>query len=150
MLAPGYPNSGPGPPIAAQHIPGQIPIAECVGKDIENTSPASCYPQDSYYQPKNNYPNAPPRPPDVYFPQEPPFMQNTRLFGPIPQTTGEYQRNFFKPDPEAFFGHGCPPNPFVRPTYPHFPFTVQAMTSTAPRMQNPIQCEWVEVSVQMG
>ncbi|VDK61592.1 unnamed protein product [Anisakis simplex] len=71
-------------------------------------------------------------------------MQNTRLFGPIPQTTGEYQRNFFKPDPEAFFGHGCPPNPFVRPTYPHFPFTVQAMTSTAPRMQNPIQCEWVE------
>uniref|UniRef100_A0A914S674 C2H2-type domain-containing protein n=1 Tax=Parascaris equorum TaxID=6256 RepID=A0A914S674_PAREQ len=138
----------------------QIPIAECIGKDIENTSPTIGYTPDSYYhtgmptnsfygqqlfiKPETGYHSAPTRPSDVYFPQDPSFMQNSRLFGPIPTTAGDYPRSFLKPDPDAFFNHGCPTNPFVRPAYPHFPFAVQAMTSAGPRMQSPIQCEWLE------
>ncbi|VDM41557.1 unnamed protein product [Toxocara canis] len=163
MLAPGYPNSGPGPPIAAQHIPGQLPLAECVGKDIENTSPTVGYTPDNYYQtsmpsnsfygqqlfikPESGYHSAPGRPTDVYFPQDSSFMPNSRFFGSMPSTAGEYPRNFLKPDPDAFFGPACATNPFVRPAYPHFPFAVQAMTSAGPHIQSPIQCEWLEEDI---
>lgn len=96
---------------------------------------------------ETGYHSAPTRPSEIYFSQDPSFMQNSRLFGSIPTTAGDYSRSFLKPDPDAFFNHGCPTNPFVRPAYPHFPFAVQAMTSAGPRMQSPIQCEWLEVSI---
>lgn len=101
--------------------------------------------------PENGYGSrAPPFGPDMYFPQESPFMQNSRLFGSVQGSVpADYSCNMVKPDPDSFFGHACPSNPFVRPHYPHFPFSMQPMTSSAAavRLQNPIQCQWVEVRI---
>ncbi|VDN33453.1 unnamed protein product [Gongylonema pulchrum] len=86
---------------------------------------------------------------DMYFPQEAPFMQNQRLFGAPVQgpVSVDHSRNLIKPDPDSFFGHTYPSSyPFARSPYPHFPFTMQAMSSSAAtvRLQNPIQCLWVD------
>uniref|UniRef100_A0A915Q3M0 C2H2-type domain-containing protein n=2 Tax=Filarioidea TaxID=6295 RepID=A0A915Q3M0_9BILA len=86
--------------------------------------------------------------PDMYFAPETPFMQSPCLLNSVPtSTTADYSCNLIKPDPETLFSHACSSNPFVRPHYPHFPFTMQPMTSSTTGnnyLQNPIQCQWIE------
>uniref|UniRef100_A0AAF5RY54 Uncharacterized protein n=1 Tax=Wuchereria bancrofti TaxID=6293 RepID=A0AAF5RY54_WUCBA len=90
--------------------------------------------------------------PDMYFAPETQFIQNSCLFNSAPATTGtDYSYNLIKSDPETFFGHACSSHPFVQPHYSHFPFAVQSMTSGTPSgnyIQNPIQCQWVEVGTE--
>ncbi|VDO63973.1 unnamed protein product [Onchocerca flexuosa] len=84
----------------------------------------------------------------MYFTPEAPLMQNSCLFSSAPvSTTTDYSCNLIKSDPETFFGHACSSHPFVRPHYPHFPFSMQPMTSGTTGsnyLQNPIQCQWIE------
>ncbi|MCP9257252.1 Zinc finger protein ZIC 4 [Dirofilaria immitis] len=83
---------------------------------------------------------------DMYFTPDAPLMQNSCLFNAAPVSAAtDYSCNLIKSDPETFFGHAA--HPFVRPHYPHFPFTMQPMTSGATGgnyLQNPIQCQWIE------
>lgn len=74
------------------------------------------------------------------------FIQNPRIFEKNQLSHADYDRSFIKSDNAIFGQNAYGTSPFVRPHYPHFPFSTHPMTSATSRLPTPILCQWIEVS----